>query len=209
MAPAFATCKTGAAQSPIDLHGAIGADLPNLQLAWQPGLPTLTNNGHPIQVNLPAGGMLTVDGEPYQLLQFHFHAHSERTVDRKASPLEIHFVHKNSAGGLAVLGVLVEEGAANPTLEQLFANLPSAAAKPLALAAPNDPSSLLPRDRACFRYDGSLTTPPSSEGVKWHVLKATTTASPAQIAAFTALYPNDARPVQPRGVRALQLDNTP
>ena len=209
LSPAYIACKTGTAQSPIDLKGAAGADLPNLGFAWLSGAPTILNNGHTIQVSLPAGGTLTTAGAEFPLAQFHFHAHSEHTVDGKTTPLEIHFVHKNAAGELAVVGVLVEEGAENATLGKLFASLPADKDGKTTLTESIDPATLLPTDKLYYRYAGSLTTPPCSEGVKWHVLKSTITASKAQIEAFTKLYENDARPVQPLGTRDLQIDNTP
>ena len=63
---------------------------------------------------------------------------------------------------------------------------------------------LLPARRATWRYGGSLTTPPCTEGVAWVVMEEPVSMSPAQIAAFASLYPNNFRPVQPLGERILR-----
>lgn len=63
--------------------------------------------------------------------------------------------------------------------------------------AKTDLATMLPRDRVMFRYAGSLTTPPCSEGVRWHVMQAPTTVSQAQVTAFLEVTKATARPVQP------------
>ena len=69
-------------------------------------------------------GSMTVDGTEYRLLQFHFHWPSEHTVDGKQYLMELHLVHQNEHGGLAVVGVLLERGEYNRGLEPFWANLP-------------------------------------------------------------------------------------
>lgn len=66
-----------------------------------------------------------------------------------------------------------------------------------------DPASLLPSARGYFRYMGSLTTPPCSEGIIWTVFHEGIEASPDQIRQFASLFANNARPVQTRNRRFL------
>ena len=61
---------------------------------------------------------------------------------------------------------------------------------------PFRPVTLLPAERGCFRYHGSLTTPLSSEGVTWTMYRASVEASTEQIRRFAALFSNNVRPVQ-------------
>ncbi len=56
---------------------------------------------------------------------------------------------------------------------------------------------LLPHITKSYRYDGSLTTPPCSEGVKWIVMQSPIQLSAAQIKKFTSLITANNRPVQP------------
>jgi carbonic anhydrase len=190
-------CATGRRQSPIDIGQGLAPHVDDLSFDYQPSPLDLVNNGHTVQVNYEIGSHLSVRGVSYDLVQFHFHAHSEHRLAGHFAPLEVHLVHRNASGALAVIGVLIEQGAQNAALESVFANLPKQSGTTLHLDQSSfDATELLPEAFESFHYDGSLTTPPCSEGVNWHVLAAPLQASPAQIAKFTALYANDARPLQ-------------
>jgi carbonic anhydrase len=192
LSPDNATCSVGAQQSPIDISGAIDADLPQLVIGWEPGTGTLVNNGHTIQCDLAAGGTLTRGDRSYRLVQFHLHAPGEHTVDGKHFPMEAHFVHKDDAGGLAVLGVFLVPGAANAVYGALASAFPQKAGETAAIDI--DPRGLLPGELKYWAYRGSLTTPPCSEIVEWMVLKAPLEVAEQDIARFTSLYPMNARP---------------
>ena len=123
LSPEFATCASGRSQSPIDIGKTSSASLPELRAAFRPAelriahtehLADAVNNGHTIQVTYSQGDTLTVGDTRYELTQYHFHAPSEHTIAGKHSPMEMHLVHKSPTGGLAVIGVLLEEGSAEP-----------------------------------------------------------------------------------------------
>jgi Eukaryotic-type carbonic anhydrase len=69
-----------------------------------------------------------------------------------------------------------------------------------------DLRNVLPARHDVYRYAGSLTTPPCSEGVEWLVLKEHATASAAQIKAFRSIMHHDNRPTQPLAGRAVHSD---
>ena len=198
------TCETGTEQSPIDLTGAAAEDLPDLALDYHASPAEVVDNGHTVQVNLADAGTLTRDGVTYSLAQFHFHAPSEHLRDGRPYAAELHLVHQAEDDALAVLGILVEEGAADAVIADVLAGVPDGA-DPAGIADV-DVNDLLPADHRTFRYDGSLTTPPCSEGVAWSVLQEPMTWSAEQIAEFAALHPDSHRPPQPLGDRVLQLD---
>lgn len=206
----WALCAAGAEQSPIDVDGATTAGSATAPPAgkvgfnYQPSAYEVVDNGHTLQVNLTAGGTLTLDGTPYQLVQFHAHAPSEHTVDSVQYPLEYHLVHKSADGALAVVGVFVQEGAAHQVWDSVLAQMPPSEDK-LAGSGTIDATALLPADRTLVRYRGSLTTPPCSESVRWNVMLTPVTLSHAQLALFTARFPNNHRPTQPRNVRDLEV----
>jgi len=202
--PEFATCSNGKNQSPVDLRSLTRADLQPIRFAYRPGGNEILNNGHTIQVNYTPGSSISVDGHAFELKQFHFHAPSENHIDGKPYPLEAHLVHADKEGNLAVVGVMFVEGKANPVLAQAWAAMPEQAGAKAALASVTDAEALLPRKRSYYRYSGSLTTPPCSEGVLWLVMKDPVTVSKAQIEAFEHVmhHPNN-RPVQPVNARAI------
>jgi len=204
----FSGCAHGRAQSPINLTGAKPADLPNILFHYQPTHFEIVNNGHTIQANGGAGSWIQVDGAVYKLLQFHFHTPSEHTVGGKRFPLELHLVHQDERGHLAVVGVLCEQSAALAALAPLWQHLPARAGERRQLAALYNPSSLLPADRRSYRYAGSLTTPACTEGVRWMVMKQPVGVSQAQVETFKRIFPFNSRPVQPLNGRQLVMDTT-
>jgi len=203
----FKMCKEGKIQTPIDIVPNKDVDLPPLKIDYKSASTTLIDNGHTVQVNVAKGSTLTIDGDKYRLIQFHFHVPSENNIEGDAFPLEAHFVHSTDDGKLAVVGVMFEEGDENPILKKIWNHFPSlkrGEEKPCELDA-KEISSLLPEKRDYYRFMGSLTTPPCSEGVKWHLFKTPSTVSKEQIVQFFSLFgaPNN-RPIQPRNGRTIE-----
>jgi len=199
--PEFAACATGKSQSPIDLGKSKPGKLEPIQVDYKSGTTEILNNGHTVQVNYQPGSSLTVDGRRFELKQFHFHAPSENTFNGKHFPLEGHLVHADKDGKLAVVAVMFREGAANPLLSSLWKTMPRTEGEKKALK-PLSAVEMLPAERHYYRFDGSLTTPPCSESVRWLVIQEPMTASKDQITAFTKAmgHPNN-RPVQPLNAR--------
>ncbi len=201
---AFASCQLGKVQSPIDIHDAKAADLPAIKFDYKPAPLKLIDNGHTIQVNYPPGSTIDVGGTRYELVQFHVHKPSEEKIDGKAHAMVAHLVHKGSDGALAVVAVLLDKGADNPTLHAIWSNLPKQKGKEVASATTVDAAALLPADKGYYTFQGSLTTPPCSEGVRWFVLKTPMTLAANELTAFAKLYPMNARPTQPLNGRAIE-----
>ncbi len=200
----FATCKVGHAQSPINILGAVKADLPAIEFRYSPSSAEVINNGHTIQVNLPPGSSVMLGGDAYQLLQFHFHTPSEERINGKSFPLVAHMVHRNEDGKLAVVAVLFKLGKENPVLAKIFSVMPHKEGGKAELAEPLNPGDLLPTKQAYYSFMGSLTTPPCTEGVRWQVLEEPVEISHAQLMAFHKLYRMNARPIQPLNGRDVQ-----
>lgn len=156
---------------------------------------------HTLQANFHQGSYLSLEGERFQLLQMHLHSPSENTIQGKSFPMELHLVHASEKGELAVVAVMYEQGKKNQALDGLWQQHRQSQ-KGLNLNA----DQFLPTHREYYRFNGSLTTPPCTEGVRWVVLKDIQQASAQQIANFAALmgYPNN-RPVQATNAR-LVLD---
>lgn len=209
MAAEFATCSIGSEQSPIDLTKATPASIEDADLSYVPAAASVTDNGHTVQVDLTDAGTAVVDGHEYALEQFHFHAPSEHTVDGVHSPVEAHFVHADADGNLAVIGALIVEGEADPVFDAIIAAIP-AVGEHAELPTMIDARALLPDALMAYRYHGSLTTPPCSEGVTWSVLQQPITWSAEQVTALTAhLAEANNRPIQALNDRELQVDLVP
>lgn len=199
----FKVCSLGMEQTPIDLKGTVRAETGAVEPSFQSMPLTILNNGHTIQVNCVPGSRTAIAGQSFDLLQFHFHHPSEHLLSGRVFDLELHFVHRSAEGRLAVLGVFIQPGQENAALAPIWAAMPREPGEPQQIGASIDPAALLPADRRHFRYKGSLTTPPCSEGVLWTVFKEPIEASNRQIRQFADLFPVSARPVQPLNSRFL------
>lgn len=218
----FVMCGLGRNQSPIDIAGDHVLDIGELvtdqeTVGSRPAgflkidtdyrkVPLkIVNNGHTVEVEYEPGSTLTVHGKARELKQFHFHSPSENRIGGEAFPLEAHLVHADQNGNLAVIAVMFKEGKPNPFLEPLWAHMPQQAGKEVAVANEAiNATDMLPEDLSSYRFNGSLTTPPCSEGVAWLVLKEPLEASKEQLDLFrsTVGFDNN-RPVQPINTRVV------
>lgn len=196
--PSYAICGIGKHQSPIDIEKATVKDLPELKFDYKATALKVTDTGHSFQVNAQSGsGGLTVGDEHYDFVQVHFHEPSEERVHGKHYSMVAHVVHKNAQGGLAVVAVLIRSGKTNAFLKPIFDNFPAKGTAETDVAgATVDIGKFLPEQRGYYTFDGSLTTPPCSENVRWFVLKTPVEASEAQLKQFKARYAHNNRPTQ-------------
>jgi carbonic anhydrase len=204
LAGANQLCANGEAQSPVDLdsHSASqGKKFPEFH--YGVAKLALKNNGHTLQADVPEEYYVFLRGKRYDLLQIHFHTSSEHELDGKQFPMEMHMVHKAQDSSLAVLGWFIDEGEANEELGKLWHELPkhsgeSTKPKQINLGA------FHPKGAKLLTYQGSLTTPPCSEGVSWMVAQEPLSMSSEQITSFAKIFPMNARPLQTFGKRKLE-----
>ena len=203
--PHYIACRDGHSQTPIDIHDAEQGNLPPIEFHYAVGGDDEVNNGHSVQVNYRPGSGIRIDGRDYQLKQFHFHAPSENHVEGREYPMEAHLVHADKDGHLAVIAVMFEEGARNHALATAWQDMPESPHTHHELLSKASAEALLPTNRDYYRFDGSLTTPPCTEGVVWVVMKQPVTASKEQIAHFAQVmgHPNN-RPIQSVNDRLVQ-----
>ena len=193
-------------QSPIDLTDDALPAPHDLDLQYAPTPLAVVNDGYTIRVDCVPGSSLVTGGRRFSLLQFHFHGKSEHTVNGEAAAMELHLVHQDSAGDLAVVGVLMTAGRHHEALQRIWRHMPAQAGeKRLVAEEAVNASELLPADLSYYSYTGSLTTPPYTEGVLWFVLSATVEISPEQIARFGAIHPQNARATQPLNGRTVSF----
>ncbi len=204
VSPSYEACRAGDMQSPIDLAYTNAVANVDMSLNYNKNPLNVLNNGHTIQANFLNGSSITSGERAFALVQVHFHTPSEHLISGKSYPLVAHFVHVSQDGALAVVGVMFDEGHANAELQKIIDAAPKEKAE--ARTLPNvmlDPNKLLPDEVSVFRYMGSLTTPPCSEGVNWHVVEKSAEASAEQIKAFADIMGNNARPIMPLNNRLL------
>ena len=199
----FFMCKEGKNQSPINLTAFVKSELPPITFNYKLASTEILDNGHTEQVNVKEGSSITIDDIQFNLKQFHFHTPSENNINGKSFPLEAHFVHASKEGKLAVVAVMFEEGKANDALTELWAQMPEKAGEHHTINAKHL-DALLPKNRDYYRFNGSLTTPPCTEGVRWIVMKKPVTLSKTQIEKFAKImHMHNNRPIQATNARMI------
>ena len=192
-------------QSPIDIDADLYLSFLKPTFSYKPVRLTLQNNGHTVEVSYPSGSFVMLENQKYELLQFHFHTPSEHKIKGESYPMEIHFVHKDAEGKLGVIGVMVKEGEKNTIIDPIIKHTPRNLQEPK-MTHENimiNAKELMPEELKYYRYRGSLTTPPCSEGVNWFVLKEPIEFSKQQIEAFKKVIGMNARDVQEVGHRII------
>jgi carbonic anhydrase len=197
LASGYGACGHERGQSPIELRGA-WADPPSEppRFDYKPSDVRLRNDGHGLSLLLRDGGLVHLGGESWKLERIDIHRPAEHAVDGARTPLELQLVHRGRHG-TAIVALFVVGGEPNPALARLWSRWP--AHPGVARAGTTlDANDLLPDERAFDVYEGSLTTPPCSEGVRWIVLRNPISISVAAIDELATLTPENARPLQPR-----------
>jgi carbonic anhydrase len=202
LAETFDLCARGANQSPVDLVAHINADLPQLDFDYKkPGVKEI-HTGHAIQEQVNPGNYVTFMDQRYELEQFHFHSPSEHTITGQSFPMEVHLVHQDEANNYLVVGLMFKEGERNELMDALPSFRKQRGEDPY--GDPIDFNDLITDRSDYFLYNGSLTTPPCTEGVRWVVIKQPIIASAEQIQHYHDLLGFDNnRPVQPHNSRLI------
>jgi len=197
--PAYQACSKGHEQSPIDIRNArLNKALQPIEFHYIAGAVTLVNTGHTVEVDVKPGSYIVAGGVRYDLVQFHFHHPGEAAVKGKLTDMEAHLVHKSADGKLAVVAVRLREDldAPNAVLAALWPHLPKTAGSTDKVTEMVNAGGLLPADRGYWTYEGSLTAPPCTEGVRWFIFEQELTVSRDQVRAFAALYKMNTRALQ-------------
>jgi carbonic anhydrase len=201
-------CDQGRRQSPVDIVAPLRAPLPQLQFEYRAAPLRLINDGHTVRIRFANGSHVASGKERYALQQFHFHLPGGERIAGEEFAMGMHFTHKSQSGQLMTLVLLFRLGFDNPTLAALLPHLPAPGQPEHTVAGQTvDAAAWLPARRGYFAYDGSLTGPPCTEGVRWLVMKQIQQLSEPQLARLKALIPDNARSVQPlNGRRILESE---
>ena len=204
LSEAYRACSEGVEQSPVNITGCVASEGAHIEFAYSGRAIAARNNGHTVYLDFPPGSALDAGASRYELQGVHYHSPGEHQINGESFAAELHLVHQDADGNLAVVGLLFRLGmAASPLVQALLDAAPetvgSTALQDGPPAADHVPASL-----DYFGYDGSLTTPPCTEGVRWIVMQSVGTVSEAQVERLQKITggPNN-RPVQPIGKREI------
>ena len=201
----FENCGEGRQQSPIDITGYRTDNAGEISFSYVTDAESIRCDGRFVHIDFPAGNIFNADGHAYQLTSAHFHTPSEHHIDGVSYVAELHLVHTDDRGNVAVVGQLFELGSASSLVQAILDSVPEMSdgiVEGSGIAA----QGFLPRHSSHFRYDGSLTTPPCDEPVDWYVSHRPRTIAAIQVSTLEQLHggPNN-RPIQPIGNRLIAL----
>lgn len=199
----YELCEDGVNQSPVNLTGAVRAGFPKVTTDYRPEQLEIEDTGHAIEARVvdPVSS-ISIAGTRYRLEQFHFHMPSEETIEGRRFPASLHMVHISEQGKIAVVGMMVEPGKTNPALAF---DIPDSSDSATEAEEEIDPNLLIPENETAYRYEGSLTTPPCTEGVIWTVFRQPITMSAARLEAIRQVHHGNVRPIQPINARSVKL----
>lgn len=204
LSPDFEMCSDGESQSPINIETSdMESEDHELEIDYEETPVTLINNGHTIKINYAPGSTITFDGTTYELLQFHFHEPGEHSLDDELAAMELHLVHQSEEGDLAVIGLLIESGETNAVIEDFWGEWATRKSETSLDEVTVNIADILPEDRSLYTYEGSLTTPPCSEGVRWIMMQNPIEFSAQQIDTYAEILADTNRPVQPLNERTI------
>lgn len=200
----FAQCALGKMQSPIDLSVAAPGEHGDLALTYHLNALTFTNKGPTVVITAEPGGVMSYMGRQHDFSELHFHAPAEHTIGTDHPHLEGHFVHIGPNRSIAVVAVLFNAVSGDQQVDHLVATVPEPgeSASDVRLV---DIQRFIPLGSKRYRYRGSLTTPPCSEGVEWIVMHDRQPVGADALAAFTQRFAPNNRPLQPLNERTVTL----
>jgi carbonic anhydrase len=185
-------CGKGLKQSPIELIPSEFDRVPKVYFNYLPTNFLKINDHGNFKFFPQESNTIEFEGTEYNLAEFHFHVPAEHKVRGKTYPMEVHFVNKSKDGKAVAIGVFFELGKTNKNIKKLLQTLRQ------------NPYNLIPSDKFSYRYEGSLTTPPCSEGLNWVVYKTPITISREQLKKFRFRDGPTNRAIHPRNGRKVQ-----
>ncbi|EXB75897.1 hypothetical protein L484_022574 [Morus notabilis] len=211
-------CKHGKLQSPIDLLNHRVKVIPKLgdiKMNYKPANATIKNRGHDISIVwLDDAGSIQINGTDYFLQQCHWHSPSEHSINGRRLDLELHIVHSSPdvkiERRIAVIAMLYKFGKPDRFLSKFTKDMVSITdTKQEVHKGVIDPRELKMGGLKYYRYIGSLTIPPCTEGVIWTMNKRISTVSREQVSLLReAVHDHaemNARPLQPLNERDIHI----
>lgn len=202
--PSHRQCELGRMQSPIDLSAATAGERGDLALSYHLNALTFTEQRRTVVISAEPGGVMSYGGHRYDFAELHFHAPAEHTIGELRPDLEGHFVHAGPGRSIAVVGVMFQAAPGSHPVDELVATVPQPG-ETVHKERLADIQRLIPLASPRYRYSGSLTTPPCSEGVDWIVMQEPQLVGSVALEAFADRYAPNNRPVQPLNDRTVTL----
>lgn len=193
-------CKIGYNQSPIDINSTMNKDfiLNDLRFDYKTAEIEKLNAKYYQKINFYGKNFVFRGKKKYWLKYIEFHHPSEHLLDSSPHSLEMQIYHKSEDEQWLALSYFLEISAQNNNENLYFKNLINFL-KSDKIEDKFDLSKIIDEKSLSFFYEGSFTTPPCIEGVKWFIMKNPIFISKEQMNAIiksTIFVKSNAREVQ-------------
>jgi carbonic anhydrase len=212
--PGASLCGQGKMQSPVDITLEGRKIGPAIEVKWAPQVAAVINSGHDFRINVTdSRSGIRIDGEDFRLREFHFHVPSEHSLFGVRAAAEIHFVHEKGDRIVVIALLLTEAAETDVNLRPFFDALPVNLCQVRDTGLPMHIENLVPGMITVYlTYEGSLTTPPCTEGVRFYLPGYRIIRVSHDDLAKLATFGENARPLQPlngRTVNAIIVPDAP
>ena len=116
----YAACASGKQQSPIDITGYVEGDAAPVSFSYGGDAKAVRNDGKAVHIDYPPGNTLKVGQQTLTLKSAHMHSPSEHLVDGVSFTAELHLIHGDADGNLAVVGLLFKQGEPSPAVQAIL-----------------------------------------------------------------------------------------
>lgn len=218
--PRYEICDSGAMQSPIDLHqfAIAGEGEALITPQYKAGQMLVRNTGTYVRVVNNFGSLLYIADRIFELVYIQVHTPAEHRMSGEEFPVELQFYHRAvDDDSLVAVSLLYKIGPRSSFIDHIIESTPRVAKGENLTTASFNLGDAFPKDITSFKagarvsypyytYQGSLTTPPCSEPVKWFIWSKPNYVSEEQADALRALFPHDSRrQLQPGNDRPVLL----
>ena len=196
----FKLCSLGKNQSPINIFiddAEKDKNLPVLKFAYQPNQLNFINNGNFIEAEVTGESKVFYGDDSFTLTKIEFHTPSEHLFQKKPYSMEIELIHKGKENKMLVVSILVKRGKMNYGLKEFLNHIPEKSQEKIQVHNRKiNPLDFFPPGGGYYTYEGSLTSPPCTENVRWIILSQFINVSIEQLQNITLVHRISNRPIQ-------------
>ena len=175
--------------------------------SYRPSQFEVIDDGRTVWVKLSPRNLLRYGRASMKLTEIRFHRPGEHWLGTSPPDMSVHLIHETDDGVALIVAIsLMREGAPNKALQTVIDALPLEPGGTAQALVPLNADGFLPPAgrRGYYEYDGSLTSPPCTEGVRWFVMTEPVSISQMQYETFVHLFTANARPLQPLAGRRIK-----
>ncbi|MBC1983128.1 carbonic anhydrase family protein [Listeria booriae] len=202
---AYQISNTGKEQSPININTQTARTDTNktkISYQYQPTMFQITRKDKMVQAVAQqakgrADSKIKVGGKQYTLKEINIHTPSEHQLDGNKYDAELQLTHKSTDNKTLIISIFIKQGVKNQAVGDLTSVISTLGnGKTMKMKSAVSTLGLIPENGKIYQYQGSLTTPATTEGVTWMVYQMPITMSKQQIQDLQKNLNNNNRPIQ-------------